>query len=104
DEVGVGGEFRKRAGERHAVRAGVLAQRAFAGGAELDVVGADLRDAAHAQVLGEDAAHLAVAGEADAPLQGISRNAHGFAGPTLQSMYFSPAFSRASRILYMSSP
>ena len=60
----------------HAVLRRVRTQRRRVGTAELDVVGQDVRHAACAQILGEDASHLAVADEADGPLQGIGGKAH----------------------------
>ena len=61
---------RARPRARTSCRAACSPQRAFLRGAELDVVRADPRHAARAQILGEDAADLAVADEADAQLRG----------------------------------
>ena len=66
----------------------VFTQRLAVVAVELQVVGAD-GDAARVQVLGQDAADLAVADERDGPHQ---------------STYRRPAAASGSRILYMSRP
>ena len=47
------------------------AQRRLVRAALLDVMGLNIRDAARTQVLGEDAADLAVADEADGPFERV---------------------------------
>ena len=94
DQVGARCQFRMRDRKFDAVPGGMLAQRRFVRAAKLHVIRVDAGEPARAQILGENAPHLAVADEADAPLKGVVRHVH-----CVQSMYFKPALARVSRML-----
>ena len=86
-------QFGVRGGKSHAMPRRVFGERALVRGAELDVVRTDPRHAARAQVLGENAADLAVADEADGNLRRRGQGGH-----PGQSTYLRPAFASGSRM------